>query len=49
MATHYKAAGEEVDAEGLDATVKKKLDAKYDHAVEAEVRRETTWCWTPWS
>ena len=35
---HYKAEGEAVDAEGLDATLKKKLDAKYDHALEAEVR-----------
>lgn len=35
---HYRAEGEQVDAEGLDATLKKKLDAKYDQAMEAEVR-----------
>ncbi len=35
---HYRADGEQVDAEGLDATLKKKLDAKYDVAMEAEVR-----------
>ena len=35
---HYKKEGEQVDAEGLDATLKKKLDAKYDMAKEAEVR-----------
>jgi hypothetical protein len=36
--TRYKADGETTDAEGLDATLKKKLDAKYDHALEEEVR-----------
>ena len=35
---HYREDGEQVDAEGLDATLKKKLDSKYDKAMEAEVR-----------
>ena len=35
---HYRKEGEQVDAEGLDATLKKKLDSKYDKAMEAEVR-----------
>lgn len=35
--THYKREGEEV-TEGLDATVRKKLAAKYDDALEADAR-----------